>query len=228
MNKFLSILLFSLFVLTSTAIAQNNFYKKKEAGVFIGTSYYLGDINPTRQFYSPRPSFGGLFKYYLNDRHCLRVHGFYGQFSARDADFQNEFQQARNGHLSASLLDINAVYEFNFLPFKYNDRKRVFSPYLFGGFGYEFKLTGQTDIGNHFAIPFGTGIKYMASRKVTLGAEWSFRKTFKDNIDGIVDPGKPADKSIISNNDWYSFAGFFITFRLFDNSGNCPVYPQKQ
>jgi len=224
MCRLLSILLFSLFIVTSNVIAQ----RKKEAGFFLGTSYYLGDINSTRQFYAPSPSLGVLFKYYLNDRHCLRFHGFYGQFRANDLDFPNEFQQQiRKQSFSAALLDADAIYEFNFLPFKYSDRKVVFSPFLFGGIGYEFVLRAGNNIGNHMTIPFGTGIKYLASRKVTIGIEWSFRKTFQDNIDNVENPGTASDKSIISNKDWYSFAGFFITFRLFDNSGNCPVYPQK-
>ena len=224
MFKLLSSFIFSLIILSLSVEAQT----KKEAGFFLGTSYYIGDINPTRQFYNPSPSVGVMFKLFFNDRHCLRFNGLYGQFKGNDKDFSNEYQQFRNESFSASLLDVSTIYEFNFLPFRFNDRKIVFSPFLFGGLGYDFIISSKYPIGNHFSIPFGTGIKYMASRKVTLGIEWSFRKTFKDNIDGVEDPGLASENSLISNKDWYSFAGFFITFRLFDNTGNCPVYPQKQ
>lgn len=199
---------------------------KKEGGFFLGTSYYLGDINPTRQFYDPSPSLGGLFKFYLNNRHCLRFSCYYGQFRGSDRDFSNEYQQVRNKSFSATLLDINAIYEFDFLPFKYDPRIKAISPFLFGGVGYDFPIRTQYAIGPHFSIPFGMGVKYMISRKVTIGSEWSFRKTFQDNIDGVVSPGGSSENSLLSNKDWYSFAGFFITFRLFDNTGNCPVYPQ--
>jgi len=223
MHKSLLFISLSLLFINHTVLAQSH----KEAGFFAGTSYYIGDINPTRQFYDPSSSIGVLAKYFLNDRHCIRFSGFYGQFHGRDKDFSNEFQQARNKSFSTSLVDFSLTYEFNFLPFTYNDRKTVFSPYLFGGVGYDIVTQSQYPIGNHLSIPFGTGIKYLASRKITLGLEWSFRKTFQDNMDGVESAGLPAEKSLISNKDWYSFAGFFITFRLFDNTGNCPVYPNK-
>ena len=200
----------------------------KEAGVFAGTSYYLGEINPNTQFYDPSPSLGIMFKYLFNSRHGLRFNCFYGQFKASDLDFHNEFQQTRKMSFSATLLDFSGIYEFNFLPYKFKDRNIVFTPFLFGGLGYDFVLKTKYRIGDHFSIPFGFGVKYMATRGLTLGLEWSYRKTFQDKIDGVSDPGTPAENSIISNKDWYSFAGFFITFRLFDKTGNCPVYPQKQ
>jgi hypothetical protein len=209
------------------SLAPPNFAQaRKEAGVFVGTSYYLGEINPTKQFYAPSPSIGLLFKFYKNDRHGFRFHAFYGQFQGNDLDFKNELQQHRAASFLASLLDMSAIYEFNFLPFKYNMRKTTFSPFLFIGVGYELMLRTSNKIGNHISIPFGTGIKYFLTKDVTIGTEWSFRKNFQDNMDGLVNPGSPKDKSIISHNDWYSFAGFFITFRLFDHSGDCPVYKQ--
>lgn len=219
MHKLVSLFVSLLFI-CSSVLAQPH----KEAGFFAGTSYYIGDINTSRQFYEPSPSVGVLIKNFFNDRHCLRFSGFYGQFRGSDLDFNNEFQQNRRRTFSAALLDISLTYEFNFLPFSYKDRSAVFSPFLFGGLGYDLMVREQYPVGNHLSIPFGIGAKYLASRKVTLGLEWSFRKTFKDNIDGVESAGLPSEKSVISNKDWYSFAGFFITFRLFDNPGNCPVY----
>jgi hypothetical protein len=193
-------------------------------GIFAGTTYYMGEINPSRQFYDPSPSAGLLYKLVLNKRAALGAHVYYAQFKGNDHDFSNEYQQNRAVSFSASLLDINATYEFNFLPFEFNARKTVFSPFLFVGLGYEYMLQSTYKVSNHFAIPFGVGIKYLASRKMTIGAEWSFRKTFLDNIDGIANPGETKYKSSISNTDWYSFAGIFITFRLFDHTGDCPAY----
>jgi hypothetical protein len=227
MYKIVSILVFSVIL----PVTKTNAQPKSEAGFFAGTSYYLGDINPSRQFYSPSLAAGAMMKIYFNERHCLRFQGIYGQFQGNDHDFANEYQQFRNASFSASLLDFSAIYEFNFLPFRYNDRKTIFSPFLFGGVGYDVVLKAwnraNVPVSNHLVLPFGTGIKYLMSKKVTVGFEWGFRKTFIDNIDGVENPGQPNDKSLLSNKDWYSFAGFFITFRLFDRSGECPVYRQK-
>jgi hypothetical protein len=215
------VIIFILCLLHLTIQAQQ---KVREAGFFAGTSYYMGDINLSRIFYKPAPSFGALFKYRLNDRHCLRLHGIYGKFQGSDRDFDNEYQLQRAASFSLATLDLDAIYEFNFMPFMYDARKTSFSPFLFGGLGYELILQSEGNTGNHFVLPFGAGIKYLLNRTTTIGLEWSFRKTFTDKADGVENPGKPSDKSVISHGDWYSFAGFFITFRLFDHSCDCPVY----
>jgi hypothetical protein len=220
MNKIILVFISYLIIFQQNSIAE----KKHEGGLFVGTSYYLGEINPSRQFYAPSLAVGAMYKLSLNKRDALRIHAYYGQFRGSDRDFNNQYQQNRNVSFSASLLDINAIFEYNFLPIHFNARQRAFSPFLFVGLGYEFILQSQNNIGNHFAVPFGVGVKYLVSKKVTVGAEWSFRKTFRDNIDGLENPGETKYKSSISNTDWYSFAGFFITFRLFDHSGDCPAY----
>jgi len=219
MNKiFLATLLYLTFCL------QPNSAQIHQFGVFAGTSYYMGEINPSRQFYDPSPAGGILYKRILNKRAALGAHIYYAQLRGNDKDFSNLYQQNRAISFSASMLDINAFYEFNFLPFEFDARKTVASPYLFVGLGYEYMLQSKYKVNNHFAIPFGIGAKYLLSRKMTIGAEWSFRKTFLDKIDGIVNPGESKYKSSISNTDWYSFAGIFITFRLFDHTGDCPAY----
>jgi len=222
MNKFF-LVQFLIFFLT-LPIHSNPPKKKADIGLFAGTSYYMGEINPNRIFYRPSISLGGLFRWRLNDTYALRGHIYYGQFSGYDKDFTNSFQQIRNASFSSSLLDICAIGEYNFFPFRFNERKKVISPFLFAGFGYNFIISSSENIGNHFNIPFGVGVKYFLTKKITIGTEWSFRKILADNADGISNSGGNEYKSTFSNNDWYSFAGFFISFGLFGNQGDCPVY----
>ena len=198
--------------------------KKPEIGFFGGTSYYLGDINSARQFYRSAPAFGGIMKLNLNPRYALKTGITYGQLSGRDRDFNNDYQQARNVSFSASLIEIAETGEFNFLPYKFDARKKVTSTYLFLGIAYTAFLQSSSNTGNQFTVPFGVGVKYALKKTINLGIEWGFRKTFTDGLDGVRNPGDSQYKSLINKNDWYSFAGFFITFGLFDNSGNCPVY----
>jgi hypothetical protein len=198
--------------------------KKTDVGFFAGTSSYMGEINQTRLFYRPGPSFGGQIRWKLNDTYALRAQVLYGQFSAFDSDFSNQFQINRNASFKSTLLDFNAIIEYNFLPFKFDERKKVFSPYLFTGLGYDFIISSSGNIGNHFNIPFGAGIKYYLMKKIVIGAEFGFRKLLADNADGLSNPGGDAYKSLFSNKDWYSFTGIFITFGLFGNQGDCPVY----
>ena len=216
-------LVLALLLITGTSFAQ----KKSDLGFFAGTSYYLGDINPAQQFYSPSFAFGGLYRLALNRREVLRANVMYGTVKGRDKDFSNLYQQLRNAAFSASIIDASLLYEFNFLPVVFQPRKINFSPYTFAGIGYEIILSSSYNTRSHFSVPFGTGIKYIVNEKVTLGIEWSFRKTFQDGIDGVPNPGEEKYQSPINNKDWYSFAGIFITFRLFDKTGNCPVYQKK-
>ncbi len=196
---------------------------KIELGVFGGVSYYLGNINPTTQFYDPSLAYGFTFRYVLDPREAFRFQVNNAQLSASDRDFNNDYQQYRDISFTTHLIDIDALYEFNYLPFRYKERHHAFTPFLFVGLGYEVIVQSTYNIPNHFTVPFGMGMKYLLTKKIVIGLEWSFRKTFQDQIDGIGIPGGNIYKSILNNNDWYSFAGFFISFRLFDNS-NCAAY----
>jgi hypothetical protein len=222
MNKKKSIIILILFICIPVFSSPPK--KKAEVGVFAGTSYYMGEINPSRLYYKPSLALGGLFRWSLNNTYALKAHVYYGNFRANDRDFNNSYQQLRNASFNSSLLDICAVGEYNFFPFKYNERKEVITPFLFAGFGYNFILASSGNIGNHFNIPFGVGAKYFLTKKIIIGAELSFRKLLGDNADGVTNPGGKEYKSTFSNNDWYSFTGIFISFGLFGNQGDCPVY----
>ncbi len=93
----------------------------------------------------------------------------------------------------------------------------------------------------HFSIPFGFGLKYSVSKKIALSVEWGMRKTYTDYIDDVsttyylssstVKPGDPNYPYLVvsdpgknhepyqqrgnsETNDWYSFAGFTITYNI--------------
>lgn len=198
--------------------------KKTDVGIFGGSSFYMGEINPNTLFYRPALSLGGIIRWRLNDIYSIRAQAIYGQFSAYDRDFNNQYQINRNASFTSSLIDFNAAIEYNFFPLKFNERKKVISPYLFAGLGYDLILSASNNIKSHPNIPFGAGIKLLYNRRVIIGAEWGFRKLLSDNADGLTNPGGDNYKTFFSNKDWYSFTGIFITFGLFGNQGTCPVY----
>jgi hypothetical protein len=43
-----------------------------DVGVFVGGSYYLGELNPGRQFLFTRPAYGGLVRFNINERFAIR------------------------------------------------------------------------------------------------------------------------------------------------------------
>lgn len=211
--------------------------KDANFGVFAGTSYYMGDINPNRQFYRPGASLGLIYRINLNKRYSIRANAYYAGLSGSDTDFNNIIHTDRYYEpvdFRTSLIDGTLQFEFSFLPFVPNSGKWDCTPYVAGGLGYSLIVSSsvRTNLATpylknpvaHMTLPFGIGIKINLSRRVSAGGEWSFRKTFTDRIDFVQNPTR--ELSLIHNNDWYSFAGIFITYKFFKFAGDCPAYSE--
>ncbi|OFX84331.1 MAG: hypothetical protein A2W99_01015 [Bacteroidetes bacterium GWF2_33_16] len=200
---------------------------RAEYGLFLGTSYYNGDINHSQQFYSPSLGAGLIAKYNINKHIIVGLKGYYGMLNGNDADFNNPENQLRMASFSTSVIDISVNVEFNFMSFtssgflRKNDER--FTPFVFIGIGgnYVFNSSGFS---NPISIPFGLGIKYNIFERVTLGLEWSFRKTFNDQIDGVINIQDSENTPTIHNDDWYSFCGIFVTYKVFKEAIDCPAY----
>ena len=197
--------------------------KKADIGVFAGTSYYLGDINPAKQFYSPSFAVGALFRYNLNPRYSVRGSFYYGGLTGDDADFDNLFQSRRNASFSASVLDATLQFEFNFLPYNTIGKRFAYSTYVSGGLGVGF-IANPLGFTYQLVLPFGVGFKVNVAKRLSTGVEWGFRKTFYDNLDGLENWVDPDYKGLFHNYDWYSIAGIFITYKIFEYKDDCPAY----
>jgi hypothetical protein len=218
------IILVFIFLIPSSLFSQ----RKADIGFFAGTSYYMGDINPGRFLYSPGIAIGPIYRYNLNLRNSIRMSGIYHILQAKDRDFTDPFQILRNASFRASFADVAAIFEFNFLPYKTTHRKFNHSVYLSGGMGYHFVVSSNVASKNHFTIPFGIGYKLNVSKKMAAGAELSVRKTFTDKIDGVTNFPSGQNKDLFGNNDWYTFAGIFITYKIFNFREDCPAYNTKE
>jgi hypothetical protein len=201
--------------------------RQSDLGLTIGTSYYKGDINPSQPFYSPGLNFGVTYRYNLNPRYVLKGEVNYLTLSASDADFTDAFQQRRMASFSSQLYDFAAQFEFNFLPLKFVARKVSFSPFVSSG------IAGALVMGTGYsktfsvAFPFAIGARATIGRKWSVGVNWNFRKLFNDKLDGVENPYPSSMNSVLNNNDWYSFAGVFVTYKMFDFGGNCPAYQEN-
>jgi hypothetical protein len=166
----ISIILFTC-IFTPTIRAQ----RLADYGLLGGVSYYMGEINPLRQFYSPSPSFGGFFRMNINKRYAVRISGLYMGLRGSDNDFPDRFLTDRAPvTFSTSIMDFSGQLEFNFMPYITGEERYLNSVYVAGGLGYTLFL-GR---GNSFIIPFGAGFKINLSNRLSTGVEWSFRKTF--------------------------------------------------
>ena len=216
------------FVSTYVARAQE-FLPNADFGAFAGASYYMGDINPRGQFYRPGLALGAVAKFNFTEFHSVRLNAFWGQLKGDDLDFNNEYQQIRAHNFETTLLDVHAGYEFNFIPYIVKRNSTAHTAYVFAAAGYSLILASTEEVAtNHVTIPFGVGFKYRFSRSVTLGGEWGWRKTFNDTIDGLGNPGGELSVKPAHNNDWYSFAGVYLTFRIFEKGYKCPGIPEPR
>jgi len=205
----------------ATIMAQRN----ANIGVFGGTAYYMGDINPNRHFYRPAPSFGLIYRYNINSRYAVRANAYFADLSGSDLDFPERLNPDRPSNpasFQTSLLDMALQAEFNFLSFTPNVGKWAYTPYLSAGIAGSLIIGSNAEAMNTLSFPFGAGLKFNISSRISAGAEWAFRKTFSDRIDGVENPS--GTRSLVHNNDWYSFMGVFITFKFFNFATECPAY----
>jgi hypothetical protein len=219
-KKFLFISL--ILILTSDIKAQNfNF----EPGITLGSSYYLGDINHTKQFYSPGIAFGLTFRQSLNDYYAYKINILRAKITGNDLDFNNIYQITRAHSFSNTIYEIGIQGEFNFNTFN-SYVKNSSAPYITAGIAFV--------ISNSFSsytasIPIGIGYKYSPSKRLTLSAEWSFRPSFSDRLDLLV-PLETTNKQITKqkNTDWYSIAGITVTYNIRTEKKWCPAYSKNK
>jgi hypothetical protein len=209
-----------LLIATLTGFSRDRF----DIGLFAGTSYYMGDINRSLHFYNTSPALGGLVKFNFDKHYSLRAGFNFGRIRADDLDFTNILHQTRAAHFVNNFYDFSLQGEFNFQPFEVTIFKKPVSSYITGGIAYTTMTGSARGTGSSINIPFGLGVKYGMSRKVTVGMEWILKKSFSDGMDGIKSFGQFTSPSLVHNNDWVSLAGFFITIKPFDRPGDCPAY----
>lgn len=217
MKRFRWLLLF-LLLIPHLLKAQSNL----DYGVFGGIASYMGDINPSRPFYSPSPAAGLILRYNLNPRQALRGSLIYGGLRGNDLDFSNDYQQVRASSFSGSVFEWSGMFEFNFLPYTTTGKWWDFTPYMAVGGAIAFVST--TELTYLPAIPFAVGFKVNVYKNMGLEVEYGFRKTFYDNFDGLTDNIDPAHQAWAHNNDWYMFSGVTFTWKMFNNLTSCPAY----
>jgi hypothetical protein len=210
--------IFLFISLTVTVAGQRN----SDYGVFIGVSSYMGDINPNRFMYSPLPAGGLFYRYNFHPRHALRGSVFFGGIRANDLDFKNSFQRARAASFSGTVGELALQFEFNFLPYTTEGKRWDYTPYFAAGAGVA--IINSTTFACKPVIPFSLGFKVNIYKNMGLEAEYGFRKTFYDNFDGLKDLVAPSDYAWIHNNDWYSFAGIALTWKIYSRLTGCPAY----
>ncbi len=217
-----------ILIITLIIFTTNNLFAQKlniEPGITIGSSYYLGDINHTRQFYSPGLTIGLAFRHSFNEHYAIRLNILKAKISGNDADFPSIYQQIRAHSFTNNIYEFGLQAEFNF--FEFNSKiKKSSAPYITAGLALAVSNSFQSF---SLAIPMGIGYKYSPTKRVTLSAEWVFRNTTTDYLD-LLPPTDTYSKQLTKSNnfDWYSIAGLTITYNFASDKKWCPAYPNQK
>jgi hypothetical protein len=200
--------------------------RKSDIGIFAGTSYYMGDLNPSKHFYLPGIAIGPMFRYNFEPRNSIRFSAIYHGLNGDTNKYGDPYVESLYADFNATFVDAAANYEINFIPYKTANRKLNQSLYLSAGLGYHIVITSSVPSAkNHFTIPFGIGYKFNAAKRLSAGVELSIRKTFTDEaIDGTTNIASESNKALFGNKDWYTFAGIFISYKIFSYRDDCPTY----
>ncbi len=121
-------------------------------------------------------------------------------------------------NFSSGVIDLNALYELNFLPYgyiqDYRGMKR-FTPYIQFGIGMTYGICGKAFTGN---LPVGAGVKWKVGKRLNLGFDWTMHFTLSDKLDGLEAP-LGIKSTMFKNKDRYSKALITLTY---DISPRCP------
>lgn len=226
--RFLFFVSLSLFFLL---LSENNIYAqdKLEAGPLVGVSYYFGDLNPSTPFVNNHLAIGGMVRYVFNDRIAVKGSAIYAGLSGTYDSANGVLPGVPEGYsFNRNIGDMAVMGEINL--FSYDHKyisTTVFTPYLSLGLGtLLYKRANEQGEKSVFvlSLPFGVGVKYKVSKWVKIGAEWSFRKLFIDDVEGDMvqdDVSAIYGNAKTHNNDWYSVVNVYVTFSFIRRHNSC-------
>ncbi|HLK28473.1 MAG TPA: DUF6089 family protein [Puia sp.] len=220
---------------------------KFEIGLNVSSFIYQGDLTPSRlgSFETMRPGIGISVNRFLNNSFSIRANLSCGSLHGDDAVYSTPaWRKQRNFNFSTPLFETSVEAVWNILGKNGSNNNRGFSPYVFAGAGYSFLnikrdwsrlntayFAGETGTFAGLAtdeahvlphaipvIPLGVGMRYAINQHFSVSAEWTYRMTFTDYLDGFSHAADPS-----KNDHYHSFStGIIYTFRK-KNYLDCPV-----
>lgn len=228
MKKLLLLTSFICFSLASSA-------QFIEFGGGIGASHYTGDLNSYPRVEHSHLAATGIYRLNFSPIVSMKFALTFGKISGDDSHPVDALGEQRQYSFQHSFFELSSVFEYHFLDYRPDNNMRLrWSPYAFLGFGL--MNLGNTEPAyedySRFqaVIPMGAGVKYLLSKRLTLGLEAGARKTFFDYLDGLSDGdqtiknyqyGNPNDK------DWYFYTGISLTFVLYEVPCPFPYVPNQ-
>ena len=204
--------------------AQDDPEYRFEVGAGAGMTGYLGDYNGslTRDI---QPAAGLMGRYNFNPWMALRLNLGHDRLKGSSDDIKTWYsdETARSYSFSNSMIDLAAIYEYNFLPYgtgrDYRGAKRL-TPFVMGGLGLTMvETTGKTQAA--MILPLGLGVKYKMSERVNIGLEWAVCFSTSDWLDGVRDPYGIKSSGLFKNTDAYQRLQLSVTYSFSARCLNC-------
>jgi len=198
------------FVCFSLKAQRLTFMSRSELGLHIGQMYYLGDLNPSKQFYESNIAGGLMYRYNWQNRMALRFNFTAGSVEAYDKDSEKQLLVNRNLDFQSKIREVAGGIEFYHSPFQIGN-KRYFGTFYFltqiglfymnptttyngetvelnelGTEGQGSSLNKKRKYNNlQLCIPLGVGGKLTLGKFATFNLDIAIRKTFTDYLDDV-------------------------------------------
>jgi hypothetical protein len=208
--RILNCIVLSLLIATGTFAQRVTGYSRSELGVFVGGSYYIGDLNPYKHFTYSHPAGGLIFRYNIHSRLALRFNALYGNVRANDKNSKIELYKNRNLNFKSSFFEFAGGVEFNYFPFQVGHPRYKGTAYLLAQIGF-FQMNPKATVNDkdellrplgtegqgsslssknrysltQLCMPLGLGARLTLWKIGTLNLEFGIRKTFTDYLDDV-------------------------------------------
>ena len=190
---------------------QPTFMSRSEFGVHLGQMYYLGDLNPFKQFYQSNLAGGLMYRYNLQNRLALRFSFTAGSVEAYDKDSNKPLNVNRNLDFQSKIREVAGGIEFYHSPFQLGNKRYPGTFYFLtqiglfymnptttyngetvklnelGTEGQGSSLNGHRKYSNiQLCVPLGIGGKISLGKFATFNLDIAIRKTFTDYLDDVA------------------------------------------
>ncbi len=229
MNRLVYVSVLSALIMGMTVQCLSAQAYSMEIGLAPGASFYMGDANQNSLFKDTRASMNLLYRYNLNGRFSIK--GLVGTSGVAGSTKGQAFNFPSGVELDFDrrLVDASVQMEWNFYEFgmpAYVPGSMTFTPYVCAGLGIlGFKAS---DVRTSAFIPMGLGLKFKLADRYNLGCEWTFRKTYTDQLDYFSNGGgfQLTDPWLVESNgnknkDWYSVFSLNVSMDLVGTGSKC-------
>jgi opacity protein-like surface antigen len=220
-----------------------------EVGMSIGTLVYQGDLSRSQLGYTKglKPAIGLQAAKTMSRFFSHRTAQAQGSVHAYDSTYSSPaWRKYRDLSFHSPVIELSAVAEYYPLGNAKGDRPGSFAPYLFAGIGTTFLKIRRDYSGFDAAyfgegsstviglnrdiehrvpwvipvVPVGIGVRYMFTDQISFRAEFTWRLTDTDYLDGFKYAGDP------NKNDHYYGISIGVSYRFGHNPLDCPRSPR--